>query len=809
MDTTNEQALIRYETAFRESDAGILEWIADSATAVFDRTPAELVGTDLAALVRVEDATALHSARDRARAGASARYDAVVETSTGPRTITVLMEPVFSIDGAPAGRVGVCRTARPVAGDVAGWAGRYRARIESTGDVVCLYSPDGVLEWVSPAVSTILGFDPAAVIGTKPAWVHADDRVGLVADIIDAQATGRDRVTRRCRLLGADRRVVWVDAEVQLLRDVDGSVAFLSSVLHDVTDLVQREALGQIKAAETKRLLQRRESVLAALIDPMMVLEAVRDDRARITDFSVAVASKSAIEFFGIPLDELVVSTMLVSFRDQQSTRLFEACVKVIERQQPRRWSAQPLPHSVSGRVRLYDISMVPSGDDLAVTWRDVTDEWEQRRILGDSIAFNRAILDASPVGLVAYRADGSVAECNPAAQRILGLTREQLLGTVPSDPGWSAVREDGTHLPDTEYPARTVRATGLPVRDFVMGIRHPDGDTTWLSANAEPFGERTAEGTCGAVVAFADITRVHRTLDDAATSAADAQALADSTPDLLLKVAYDGTIRWASHASRSLLGIEPVDLVGVRNVDLVHPDDRAALAAVVAAARERHEPTFATLRVRRADGSWLWVNSAGADADVPGGVEPYRVVRLRSVDAEIREAEELARRAEHDDLTGALNRAAGLQRLAGMTQTMPGSATSIAVLFIDLDEFKAINDFHGHAVGDAVLREVTRRIRSRVRRADLVIRFGGDEILVALTGVRTLHQALRTATDIHETATDPFELGDLVIIPRMSCGMTLVEPLDTLTTIIERADAAMYRAKHDGGNRIAIDPRA
>lgn len=169
----------------------------------------------------------------------------------------------------------------------------------------------------------------------------------------------------------------------------------------------------------------------------------------------------------------------------------------------------------------------------------------------------------------------------------------------------------------------------------------------------------------------------------------------------------------------------------------------------------------------------------------------------------------ELELKATHDDLTGLLNRPAIEAELEVAWQRARVNETPVGVLFIDLDGFKPINDTHGHAVGDSVLRAVAQRISGAVRAADRVARLGGDEFVVLLGALEDREGAERTARRILESLTPPIALGDLQLVVRASLGVAVVEgPLGSSAgDLIELADQAMYSTKRAGGGGFSVAP--
>ncbi|RSM70594.1 bifunctional diguanylate cyclase/phosphodiesterase [Actinoplanes sp. ATCC 53533] len=189
------------------------------------------------------------------------------------------------------------------------------------------------------------------------------------------------------------------------------------------------------------------------------------------------------------------------------------------------------------------------------------------------------------------------------------------------------------------------------------------------------------------------------------------------------------------------------------------------------------------------------------ATAALRGDIE-----RRQKVETRLRERElELKRMALHDPLTGLANRA-GLD--ARLTETV-GAHADVAVLLIDLDGFKLVNDVHGHAAGDAVLTEFAQILLAGVRTGDLAARIGGDEFVVLVTGVPDADQAVAAAQRILAVAAStPVRVGEEVLPVRASIGVATSRPGDTPKELLRRADIAMYQAKHLGTHGVQLhDP--
>ena len=287
-------------------------------------------------------------------------------------------------------------------------------------------------------------------------------------------------------------------------------------------------------------------------------------------------------------------------------------------------------------------------------------------------------------------------------------------------------------------------------------------------------------------------LSRLDGTLADLRAQEQRFRSLVQHGADITVVLDAAGVPHYVSPAAERALGLT---VGGPAVGDLLHPDDAGrARAFWVALARRPGESRHHTLRVRHADGSVHWLDVIATNLlDEPsvGGV----VCNARDVTEARAQHERLSHEASHDPLTQLLNRAAFEQHL---TDLRPGSGPGgLAVLLVDLDDFKPVNDLHGHHVGDALLVEVASRMRECFRAQDVAARLGGDEFAVLLPDT-TAEQAQAAATRLVEALRRPVEFEGLSLRIGASVGIAVGAAADA-QALVRDADAAMYRAKRAG----------
>ncbi len=275
-----------------------------------------------------------------------------------------------------------------------------------------------------------------------------------------------------------------------------------------------------------------------------------------------------------------------------------------------------------------------------------------------------------------------------------------------------------------------------------------------------------------------------------------------DGVPAAVLLVDLDGRIVYANQEAARLTGYRRTKLERLGVDDLVPDDQRASHARWRAGWTPERRPMGSGLQIRcrRADGSLFPADVSLAPMTF-GGVD-FVVVGLRDETDRRRNEDELLRRALHDPLTGLPNRVLFLDRLTQAVARAGRGGEHIAVLYVDLDGFKAINDNWGHAAGDAVLRAVARRLAGAVRPGDTVARFGGDEFLVLCERLTSDDEA----TDVAGRLLEAIGLapGPAIGSGGMSASVGIAvhrSAADTAAGLVDAADRAMYRAKRSGSH--------
>lgn len=540
-----------------------------------------------------------------------------------------------------------------------------------------------------------------------------------------------------------------------------------------------------------RRKLMRQAVQYHALFDQNHSIKLVTDP----SDGRILAANAAAVAFYGYSHQQLVsmkIADINCLPRGEIEQRMAEA----------RGGRKHPFvfPHRLaSGEVRTVEVFSGPVqfGGRLALysIIHDVTDRFELERALRASELRYRTIFENVPAGIMLVDENENIVAWNEMALAILRVDAKNLV-----ERSITIYDRHGQEVPEEQRPSR--RCLGEDFHEELYAIRDEQGRNVWLNINGRqlnpgPDGERR-----GGVIIFTDITYAVQLEEAQLISERVFEAAAEG----IMVTDTQGRIIRVNPAFRDITGYSAEEVVGQRP-DILAPGlhepgfYRAILESLNSKGTWEGEITN-----RRKDGRLFFEQAAISVITRPDGRHAGYVALFSDITLRKRKEAETWRRANFDALTDLPNRTLLTDRINQALVQSRREERRVALLFIDLDEFKPVNDRWGHAAGDEALRMVAQRIAETVRDEDTVARMGGDEFVVLMPVVASESAAVLAAERILERLCMPFDITAGAVSLSACIGVASDQGgLLDAATLINRADIAMYRGKAEGRNRVVL----
>jgi diguanylate cyclase (GGDEF)-like protein/PAS domain S-box-containing protein len=422
---------------------------------------------------------------------------------------------------------------------------------------------------------------------------------------------------------------------------------------------------------------------------------------------------------------------------------------------------------------------------------------------LRDEAVKYRSMFESATSGIFQTTADGHYRDCNPALARIYGYDSPDELKASVRDVRRQLYVEDDVRPRFIQLMAEHDQVSGFEAR-----IYRKDGSIIWISETARAV--RDAEGNFLYYEGFVSDITARKQAEESLRESEERYALAmrganDGLWDWNVRT---GEIYYSARWKEMLECDEQIAGLPEEWFKRVHPDDLESLKSAIAAHRDGLTPHFEIEhRMQHRDGRYRWMLSRGTAVRDADGKTTRMAGSQTDITARKEAEDQLLRDALQDGLTGLPNRLLFTDRLErSLTRIDRDQFHRFAVLFLDIDRFKGINDSLGHGVGDQLLMAFAGRLTAVLRPGDTVARLGGDEFTVLLEDPREPDDAVAVATRILEALKKPFNLGSQEVFVTASIGIALSStgysrPQD----VLRDADTAMYRAKAMGKARFQI----
>lgn len=657
---------------------------------------------------------------------------------------------------------------------------QFRGAFESAAHGMALVSTEGRFTQVNSALCAMLGYSEAELLATNFQTItHPDDLAADEAHVRELLEGVRAAYQMEKRYLHKTGRTLWVQLSVSLVRARDGLPVHFVAQIQDIT--------------QSKDASERLQTLLDTASDGIHVL----DRHGNVVQFSQSFA-----RMLGYTAQETA----------QLNVRDWDVQIPVDELA-PRIGALIAEPKAFETRHRrkdgsIIDVEINAKGVNLDghahlyASSRDVSERKLNQQRLEQLLAEQKAMLENELIGIAKVR-NRIFTWVNPAFEKMLGYPHGALAGKAtrliyPSEAAYLAFGQSGYSVISTKKVFRSQ-----------IEVVRKNGEVIWVDVSGSILDKESGASLWG----FVDVTerrmhertirqseqRMELALEGANLGLWDLDILSGriaNNPRLLTMAGYAPT---------------ELDLNAATIRSLVHPDDLARFQAAFNATLNSEAPNLdVEYRLHHKDSHWVWVRCRGKVVERD---EQGRAIRMAGTNADIsiRKAneEKIHELAFFDPLTHLPNRRLLLDRLS---LALPSSArhnTYGAILFLDLDKFKILNDTKGHEFGDILLVEVARRLMACVRIEDTVSRLGGDEFVITLENLNqdaqlAASEAEAVGAKVLNAISAVYALPQFNHYCTCSIGVALFKGTElSIGEIIKRADIAMYQAKAAGRNSI------
>jgi diguanylate cyclase (GGDEF)-like protein/PAS domain S-box-containing protein len=661
---------------------------------------------------------------------------------------------------------------------------RFRSLIERMNEGVLQVDSDDRILFVNDRLCDLVGYKREELLGQ----IASDSLLGSEESrrVMRAQLALRARKVSdqyEVEMRRKSGEIRWFSISGAPVYAGTGAVTGSLGVVADITERKKAEA-------ELKQSVSVLQSTLDSTADGILVV----DHTGRIITHNARLLELWRIDAAAMPewFDDLMSQTIVGQVSDplaflaharELRHKPLDQRFDTIELTDGRIYERFSLPQRIDG---------VPVG--RVWSFRDITEKRRAEEALRASEQRYRLLFERNLAGVYRNTLDGRVLDANDSCARMFGFdSREELLSR-PADQFYYEV-EDRKRLVDDLLRHGTLT-------NYEVCFRRRDGRSVWALENMTLIYDENGvptemEGT------LIEITARKRAEEALRESEERYRLMAENSTDIISRHTVEGIYLYASPASKTLLGFLPEELVGQSLADLTHPDDRTRVADLQASWEAGDEPSGISYRICRADGKYVWLETTSRPLRNPETGQLLEIIAVSRDITERKEAEErIEYQAFHDALTGLPNRQLFKDRLTVALAHAKRLESRLAVMFLDLDQFKYVNDTLGHSAGDLLLVEIADRLCGAVREEDTVSRLGGDEFTLLLVDVTTEDAAIRIANKLLRAVESPMLLDGNELSVTTSIGIALF-PNDgeDAEALLKNADAAMYRAKDSGRN--------
>ncbi len=657
---------------------------------------------------------------------------------------------------------------------------KYRSIFENAIEGIFQSTPDGRYLSANPSLAKMYGYESAEAMiadtsDLKEQYVNPEDRDKLKAIIEEnGYAEGFE-----VQMIRKDGSKIWVSMTARAVRDESGKIVCYEGTSEDITT---RKEMGQ--------LLKNERETFYGILQKAPYGAALIDRDGRYLFINPEFTSITGYELEDIPTGKEWYAKAFPDERDR--SHAIETWKK--DRKDINARGLNKTFNVVCKNKSTKEIEFRPAilDDGRLITMLvDITDRKRTEEALRDSENYLKTIFNYMQMGMVIVdQEDHTIVDVNPTASNMIGADIMSIVGS-----------EWHNYICPVERSNRPIADLGKPIDNAESYLKKADGKMMPIIKTVIPI---TVKGRRYLLESFIDITERKRSEEVIQESEKKYRALFEGSRDAIYIAATDGQLIDANQAFLDLFGYSREEIL-LSNAKQVYAsvEDRKIFKQAI---QERGFIRDFEMQLLKRDGTIMdCLLSVTTKRGEGGKIVEYNGI-VRDITAYKKAQQMIHHMAYHDPLTGLPNRALFNDRLNIAIARSQRNGKKIAVMMLDVDKFKNINDKYGHETGDKLLKSVADRIGGVLRKSDTIARMGGDEFLIIVPEMENVKDVMAVAQKILTLFQTPFDCNGFQLRSSTSIGVAMYpEDGDNGEMLIRCADIAMYSVKAKGGNSFCV----
>lgn len=743
----------------------------------------ELIGTNFRNIMSNKEFERIKKYFQMAVLGENVRYDLYIYHKEGNEVYLSIKNMPCIVDGHIIGLYGIARDItkeKKIIEELSTVNRQLESFLNDSTDPIWITNLEGEVEFINSAFTITFGFTEEEVLNKQnpivPEWLFEETN-----QLFREAQSGKRKQNLHVKRQKKSGDLIDVSITFSPVYNEFGELTGISSIGRDISQIKKNE-VETMKAKEELELVWKNTTEAILMIGKNG--EIIRANSA----------FEEMFQFNKEDMDNLKLSQIYIDYQRNQLDEFFK---RLRDRKflqfETKRKRKDGMIIEISAIYRL-----INNDEILAIaTYKDIGEEKRIIRRMKESEKKYRKVLESTADAMIILEGE-IITHINQSGLKLLRAKKStQVIGKAISHFIHPKSRKEVTER------IQQVMKNGSNGDRFEEIILSVDGDIIHVEGSSALFLE---EGNISAYLMFRDITVKKRAVKALKENEERFRIIAEHSKDIIKILTPKGKITYASPSIEKLLGYPVRNMIGKNFLNQIHSEDKEDTKKIFKKISESRIDADVEIRYTHQDGSYVWLHSHFHPIISSEG-EIEKVIVISGDITEIKQREEiLTKMAFYDFLTGLPNRRLFIDRLKQAMYTSDRTGKLTALLMLDGDGFKQINDRFGHNIGDEVIKELAKRVRQSIRKMDTLSRVGGDEFTIVLPELNDMNDAITISERILKNSSKPMFIKGHIIQSTLSIGIAFfpTKGID-VESLYQEADLNLYKAKEQGGNTYSL----